>query len=183
CAGSRRHRLTWRMWLNAATETMEALRIRTLTSSDYEAITGVVDDWWGGRPVRGLLQRLFFEHFGSTSFFVGTGADPEAFLVGFRSQAIPSLGYVHFVGVKPELRGRGLGRMLYERFFEAAHAVGCTSVECITSPVNTGSVAFHQRMGFTLLPSALIVNGFPVVASHAGEGQHRVVFRKSLTPA
>jgi GNAT superfamily N-acetyltransferase len=160
---------------------MEASTVRPLTSDDYGPVVSVVDEWWGGRPIRGLLPRLFFEHFGPTSFFVGARHDPEAFLVGLRSQSVPSLGYVHFVGVKPELRGRGLGRMLYLRFFETVAGLGCTSVECITSPVNTGSVAFHQRMGFTLLQSDLTVNGFPVVPHHGGEGQHRVVFRKSLT--
>src|SRR2546428_6880359 len=102
---------------------METFRIRALTSSDYDAIAAVVDDWWGGRPLRGLLPRLFFEHFGSTSFFVGAGSDPEAFLVGFRSQSVPSLAYIHFVGVKPELRGRGVGRLLYEQFFEPPSAL------------------------------------------------------------
>jgi GNAT superfamily N-acetyltransferase len=155
--------------------------IRQLESADYDRIEPVVDEWWGGRPVRGLLQRLFFEHFGPMSFFVGSDAAVEAFLIGFRSQSHPGLGYIHFVGVRPDLRGRGLGRLLYERFFEAARSSGCAEVQCITSPHNAQSVAFHRRMGFELLPGAAEVNGFPVSLNHAGPGQARVVFRKQLS--
>jgi ribosomal protein S18 acetylase RimI-like enzyme len=86
--------------------------IRPLESADYDLIEPVVDEWWGGRPVRGLLQRLFFEHFGPMSFFVGADGAVEAFLIGFRSQSQPRLGYIHFVGVRPDLRGRGLGRLV-----------------------------------------------------------------------
>ena len=154
--------------------------IRHVEASDYDIISPIVDDWWGGRPVRALLQRLFFEHFAPTSFFVGPRENVEGFLIGLRSQTLPELGYVHFVGVRPDLRGRGLGRTLYERLFRTLNALGCSEVQCITSPTNVQSVAFHRSMGFALLPGPDEVNGFPVHPSHAGPGQPRIVFRKAL---
>jgi ribosomal protein S18 acetylase RimI-like enzyme len=155
-------------------------RIRTLTVEDYEHVAAVVDEWWGGRPIRALLPRLFFEHFNPTSFAIGSSAELQAFLVGFVSQTHPSTAYIHFVGVNPSSRARGLGRKLYEHYFQVVRALGCTEVHCITSPVNTGSIAFHRKMGFELLPGSGEVGGIPVALNHAGEGQHRVRFQKKL---
>ena len=42
----------------------------------------------------------------------------------------------------------GLGRALYEQFFDATKKLGCNVFRCVTSPVNKGSVSFHLRMGF-----------------------------------
>ncbi len=30
---------------------------------DYDPIIQVIDEWWGGRSMAGMLHRLFFEHF------------------------------------------------------------------------------------------------------------------------
>jgi GNAT superfamily N-acetyltransferase len=159
---------------------MTAPPIRPLAPVDCEYITTVIDDWWGGRQVRANIPRLFFEHFNTTSFAIGPIGKPEAFLIGFVSQSQPHLAYIHFVGVDPTARKHGLGRRLYERFFELARTKGCTEIQCITSPVNTGSIAFHRRMGFSLLEGTGVVDGFPVTLNHAGEGQHRVRFQRLL---
>jgi ribosomal protein S18 acetylase RimI-like enzyme len=154
--------------------------IRHLELEDYERVTAVVDDWWGGRPMRAMLPRLFFEHFNFTSFAVDDQDKLQAFLIGFVSQSQPGVAYIHFVGVDPESRSRGLGRMLYERFFQLARAMSCTEVQCITSPVNTGSIEFHRKMGFVLLPGTGEIDSIPVTLNHAGEDQHRVRFQKTL---
>lgn len=159
---------------------MSTPKPRPLSLSDYEPVAARVDQWWGNRPMRALLPRLFFEHFQRTSFAVGSSDAIEAFLVGFVSQTDPRLAYIHFVGVDPERRGNGLGRMLYEHFFVTVRTLGCSEVHCITSPGNTGSVAFHRKMGFELLPGPVEVGGVPVHLDHGGPGQHRVRFRKAL---
>jgi hypothetical protein len=43
-------------------------RIRHLSPADYPLVISVIDNWWGGRQMAGLLPRLFFEHFTDTSF-------------------------------------------------------------------------------------------------------------------
>lgn len=154
--------------------------MRPLRADDYAPVTAVVDDWWGGRPVRPMLQRLFFEHFSETSFVLERGAELHGFLIGFRSQSAPAAAYIHFVGVAPAGRGQGCGRLLYERFFARVAALGCAEVHCITSPVNTGSIAFHRRMGFELVDTGACRDGVPVSLDHAGRGEHRVLFRKTL---
>ena len=125
-------------------------QIRPLSPADYPRVISVIDQWWGGRPMAGKLPRLFFEHFTDTSFAAGRDGRLAGFLAGFISQSRPGEAYIHFVGVDPAERGGGLGRLLYEAFFRAAEARGCGLVRAVTSPVNRGSVAFHQRMGFQL---------------------------------
>jgi predicted GNAT superfamily acetyltransferase len=140
----------------------------------------VIDDWWGGRPMADMLPRLFFEHFTDTSFVAERDGELAGFLVGFRSQSRPAEAYIHFVGIHPAERGRGLGRQLYERFFDAVRARGCAEVHAVTSPVNRGSIAFHQRMGFAIEPGEARVDGVPVTVGYDGDGQDRVRFVRPL---
>lgn len=163
--------------------TPSPMNLRALQSADFDLVSPVADEWWGGRPVRHLLPRLFFEHFGSTSFAIVEGEQLRAFLIGFRSQTMPHVAYIHFVGVSPGSRQHGLGRRLYGQFFERVGAMGCTEVHCITSPVNIASIAFHRRMGFELIEAGGEVNGVPVKLDHGGPGQHKVLFRKLLAAA
>jgi GNAT superfamily N-acetyltransferase len=156
------------------------VRIRPIRPSDYRAVIAVIDDWWGGRHMADMLPRLFFEHFTDTSFAAERDGELAGFLVGFRSQSRPGEAYIHFVGIHPGERGHGLGRQLYERFFEAVRARGCDRVRAVTSPVNHGSVAFHQRMGFDIEPGEAGADGIAVAAGYDGEGQDRVRFVKHL---
>jgi len=157
--------------------------LRNLVSSDFEVITSVVDEWWGGRAVKHLMPRLFFEHFSPTSFALVEDHEVQAFLIGLVSQSCPAVAYIHFVGVAPACRGRGHGRLLYSTFFERVSALGCTEVHCITSSTNVASIEFHRQMGFNLVSSDVQENGVPVSLHYAGAGQHRVLFRKTLRPS
>jgi predicted GNAT superfamily acetyltransferase len=130
----------------------------------------VVDEWWGGRELRPLLPRLFLDHFHDTSLVAEMDGDLTGFLVGFLSPARADEAYIHFVGVRPDLRGSGLGRRLYERFFTLARAAGRGTVRCVTSPVNEGSVAFHRRLGFS----------DELVGDYDGPGTDRIAFSRSL---
>jgi ribosomal protein S18 acetylase RimI-like enzyme len=125
------------------------VQIRHAKPSDYGRVIGRVNVWWGGREMAPMLPKLFFLHFDGTSF-VADREDGElaGFLVGFLSQTDPAEAYVHFLGVAPEERGSGLGRQLYERFFETVAAQGRSVVRCVTSPANEASVAFHRALGF-----------------------------------
>ena len=154
--------------------------LRHLEETDFQPIIQVVDDWWGGRSVAVLLQRLFFVHFRPTSFVVEENGTIQGFLVGFRSQATPTQAYIHFVGTHPQHRGKGIGRYLYQHFFEVVRALGCTEVLCITSPVNKGSIAFHRHMGFEILPEDAIIDGIPVTSNPDEWGGAHVLFRYHL---
>ena len=157
------------------------VQIRQIRLSDYQSVISVVDIWWNGRHVAGMLPRLFFEHFADTSFAAERDGELVGFLVGFLSQSRPGEAYIHFVGVHPAERGRGLGRQLYQHFFDAARTRGAGLVRAVTSPVNHGSVRFHQRMGFGIEPGDREVDGVPVATGYDGDGRDRVRFIKHLT--
>ena len=156
-------------------------RIRPLRPSDHAPVIAVIDEWWGGRPMAEMLPRLFFDHFTDTSFAADRDDALAGFLVGFVSPARLGEAYIHFVGVDPGERSHGLGRRLYGTFFDAVRARGCTRVRAVTSPVNTGSVAFHHRMGFRIVPGDAQVGGIPVTTGYDGPGQDRVRFVRDLS--
>jgi ribosomal protein S18 acetylase RimI-like enzyme len=156
------------------------VEVRQIRSSDYRRVISVVDDWWDGRRMADMLPRLFFEHFTDTSFAAERDGELAGFLVGFTSQACPGEAYIHFVGVRPCERGRGLGRRLYEHFFAAVRARGCDRVRAVTAPVNRGSVRFHQQLGFEIEPGDTQADGIPVASAYDGDGQDRVRFVKNL---
>jgi GNAT superfamily N-acetyltransferase len=155
-------------------------QIRQIRSSDYSPVISVIDDWWSGRHMADKLPRLFFEHFTDTSFAAECDSQLAGFLVGFVSQSCPGEAYIHFVGVRPDKRGRGLGRQLYEQFFAAVRVRGCYLARAVTAPVNLGSIRFHQQMGFDIEPSDKKVDGIPVTPRYDGDSQDRVRFVKHL---
>ncbi len=125
------------------------MRFRPAAPADRPAVLAVQPQWWGGRDLTALLQELFFTHFASTSLIAEDDDGQLAgFLIGFPSVDDPSAAYIHFVGVRPDLRGEGLGAALYGQFSDAMGARGVTTFRCTTGPVNTGSIAFHEAMGF-----------------------------------
>ena len=133
-------------------------RPRTARVSDYPAIAAAVDDWWG-RPVLGALPRLFLDHFHHTSLMIDGPGGLVAFLIGILSPADPGQAYVHFAGVAPQARRQGLAQLLYAEFFTLARAGGRTTVSAVTAPGNTGSIAFHRALGFSVTGPLVDYNG------------------------
>ncbi|WP_037064438.1 GNAT family N-acetyltransferase [Pseudonocardia acaciae] len=157
--------------------------MRQARTSDHAAIVSNVQRWWGdsrtpeqARELSLLLPKLFLQHFAATSLVVEDDAGIRGFLVGFHSADHPDEAYIHFVGVDPALRGQGVARRLYTEFFDAARRSGRSTVRAITSPANTGSIAFHRAMGFSLEPGDHDVDGVPVHSDYDGPDQPRVSF-------
>ena len=147
------------------------LRIRPAEPEDHSRVVAVVDDWWGGRAMAAMLPKLFFVHFRDTSFVAEDDGALAGFLCGFRSQTFPDEAYIHFVGVSPDHRGRGVGRLLYERFFAVARAHSRSVVRCVTAPINQRSVAFHRALGFQV---------DEVAEGYDGRGGDRVLMSKRV---
>ena len=147
------------------------MKIRHTRSEDCQPVLAVINDWWGGRNVADLLPRLFFDHFQNTSFIAEEDGTRIAFLIGFVSQSQPNEAYIHFIGVHPDHRQRGLAQHLYELFFEKVRALGCNKVRCITAPVNQGSIQFHTRIGFDIEK---------IAQQYDGRGNDRVLFVKNI---
>jgi len=120
-----------------------------------------------------MLPKLFFIHFEGTSFVAEDENDElRGFVCGFLSQTEDDEAYIHFVGVDPEARGTGLGRALYERFFEEVRVNGRSIVRCVTSPANERSLAFHESLGFEVER---------VVPDYDGPGEDRTLLVKRLS--
>lgn len=147
---------------------------RQARPSDYDDIIPVLDDWWGGRAMTAMLPRLFFDHFSETSLVATDDGSIVAFIVAFVSPDDPAQGYVHFVGVDPRFRGRGLGAQAYERIGVVMRERGCTRLKAVTSSANVDSQAFHRALGFTVSDP---------IPGYDGPGEDRVILTRSLVPA
>ena len=161
-----------------------ALHFRRPTEADHAQIVERVDDWWGGRQMRALLPRMWFRHFTEMSWIVEDDRGRLAgFLVGFISPDHPDIAYAHMIATNPNLRRRGVGRTLYERFFADARAAGAREVQAITWPGNRVSVNFHLHLGFRPDdgPGTRPIYGVPAYRDFDGDDQDRVVLIRTLT--
>jgi ribosomal protein S18 acetylase RimI-like enzyme len=160
---------------------MNNLIIRHVESTDYQPIISVLNDWWDGRNMSDMLPKLFFVHFRNTSFVSERNGKIVGFLIGFLSQTYPDQAYIHFAGIHPDFRRKGLAGNIYRHFFGIVREHGCKIVHSVTSPVNKVSIAFHLRMGFSIEPGDKLIEGISVTENYDGQGGDRVLFVKSLS--
>jgi len=82
---------------------------------------------------------------------------PELFLVGIVDHAIVASvmagydghrGWVNYLAVSPEFRGRGFGRALMERVEKLLLEQGCPKVSLLVRAANTDVVAFYRHIGY-----------------------------------
>ena len=156
------------------------ITIRNANPSDHDKIISALQDWWGGRDLTAMLPRLFLNHFNDTSLIIENKDQMIGFLIGFMSPALKKEAYVHFMGVHPDFRKKGFGKTLYERFFDVCRKQGRTVIRACTSPVNIGSVAFHQKIGFKVESGNDTINGIPVTRDYNRAGDHKVLFTKFI---
>lgn len=159
------------------------LTFRRPVEADHAQLIAVVDDWWGGRKLSHLLPRLWLQFFTGTSWIAEMPDGALAgFLVGFVSPDDPSVGYVHMIATSPNRRKLGLGRELYQRFFDDVAARGVREVRAITWAGNRVSIAFHTSIGFRVDdgPGTQRLYGTTAYPDYEGDGRDMVVFRKRL---
>ncbi len=156
---------------------------RRPVEADHDRLVGKLDEWWGGRRIHVLLPRLWLQHFTGTSTIAeDEDGTPVGFLIGFVSPDHPDRAYIHLVGISPNHRRSGLGRQLYERFFDDARAAGARHVSAVTWPGNHASIAFHGAMGFAIADGAGTqrLYGTPAFPDYDAEGDDKVVFSRDL---
>ena len=158
-------------------------RLRRPVEADHRRLVGQLDDWWGGRRLHPLFLRMWFQHFTGTSWVAeDVEGTPIGFLVGFISPDHPDRAFIHLVATSPNHRHRGLGRTLYEQFFDDVTRRGVRRVDAVTWPGNRASVSFHQAMGFSLDdgPGTQRLYGTPAYPDYEADGDDRVVFSREL---
>lgn len=170
-----------------STAMTEETILRPAREDDHTLVVESIQLWWrdsrsaaAARELSLLVPRLFLQHFAGTSLIAEQSGRLRGFLIGFDSADRNDQSYIHFVGVDPACRGEGLARRLHQTFFARAASAGRTSVHAITSPSNSASIAFHQRMGFTFESSDRVVDGIPVKTDYDGLGHDRVAFVRQL---
>ena len=149
---------------------MSEITIGRAGAADLGEILRDFERYWGDRALpRDLHHPMFVCEFGDTAFVARTaGGQIAGYLLGFVTPA--GDGYIHFVAVRDDARGRGLARQLYQVFAVAAAERGATALKAITSPANEGSLAFHRKLGFELTR----------VDDYGGAGRARVVMRRPI---
>ena len=153
------------------------ITIRNASPRDHQIVVSVIPEWWGGRDLRTSVPKLFFIHFSPTSFIAEKDGELAGFLVGFLSLSSPKEAYIHFAGVRPDLRKKGIAKSLYNTFFQAARHHGRTIVRSCTAPENKLSIMFHRSMGFVLEPGDAVIDGLPVTRGYLKENEPKVVFK------
>jgi ribosomal protein S18 acetylase RimI-like enzyme len=154
--------------------------VRSITKGDFDRVVEVIDHWWGG-PISTFAHPIFFYELGGAGLVVEEGAQMIGFLLGFvvsgastgmrgRGDGESRSGYVHLVGIHPDFRRRGVGRLLYDRFTQDCRAAQCVSMKAITTPGYEGSIRFHVALGWDVQE----------VEDYAGPGRRRIVFTKRL---
>ncbi len=145
---------------------------RPLEKRDYDLIVQVIDRWWGG-PTSALAHPIFFYELGDMARIVEDNGMMVGFLLGFiaRSKQGGDVGYVHLVGIHPDHRRRGVGRLLYEAFEQDCRKAGATRMKAITTLGNEGSQLFHQVLGWDMVE----------IEDYAGPGRPRIVFAKEFS--
>jgi ribosomal protein S18 acetylase RimI-like enzyme len=159
------------------------LAFRRPVEADHRQIADLIDEWWGGQRIHHLLPRLWFRHFARTSWVAETADGRLAgFLVGFVSPDRPDEAYVHLLATNPNLRRSGVGRELYDRFFEDVRGRGVARVSAVAWPDNRSAVAFHQALGFSVDagPGTRPIHGLPAYPDYDGDRDDRVVLTRDL---
>lgn len=136
--------------------------------ADFRQVLADHPRYWGVRDLRSLHLLALVQEFGSTCLVARAEDGIRGYLFGFVTPS--GTGYVHLIATRDDARGTGLGRGLYGAFAGAARREGAVRLKAITSVGNTGSIAFHRRLGFDTR----------VVADYNGPGQDMVVFRRDL---
>jgi GNAT superfamily N-acetyltransferase len=152
--------------------------ISLCTPEDYFQILDQLPEFWDGRDTRALHHPFLIHEFGNSAFVIRDGSQVLAYLFGFLSQR-ESVGYVHAIAVRASARRQHRAQSLFDHFVEFARRHGSTHIKAITTPSNSGSIAFHKSLGMELLgePNA---DGIPVVPDYAGRGVPRVVLWKAI---
>jgi L-amino acid N-acyltransferase YncA len=70
----------------------------------------------------------------------------------FAHETLPFHGklYIHYVGVRPEVQGQGVGKLLYTKLIEKAEQTGIREITGLANTDNPGSIKLFEKAGFKL---------------------------------
>ena len=127
---------------------MGALHIRVYRESDQDAVValwrecGLVRPW--NDPVKDTHRKLRVQR---ELFLVGTvdGRPVATVMAGYEGHR----GWINYLAVAKECRGRGFGRRLMDEAEARLLAIGCPKINLQIRRLNTEAVEFYRSLGFT----------------------------------
>jgi GNAT superfamily N-acetyltransferase len=102
-----------------------------------------------------LARDLFGAHPAAEVLLVEADQRPVAFALFFHNYStfLSQRGlYLEDIFVRPEYRGRGIGRALLSRVAQLAQARGCGRFEWSVLDWNESAIRFYQSLGASVLP-------------------------------
>jgi len=80
--------------------------------------------------------------------------DEKKDIVGFvmAHETLPFRGtlYIHYIGVRPEAQGQGVGQMLYRKLIEKAEQTDIKKITGLINIDNPNSIKLFEKVGFKL---------------------------------
>ena len=134
----------------------------------YREISADLTNFWGHHDSRALHHPMWLRQFVTNAVI----ARHDNLLIGYLLGAMASdeMAYIHLVATRRGYQRRGVGRRLYDTFLAEAASHGVATVEATSTPPNTGSLAFHQHLGFAA----------DLITDYGGSGQDHILFRLNL---
>lgn len=134
---------------------MSELTLRHATPADRDALItlwtrcGLIRPW--NDPASDIALAL---NHSSASILIGESEDTLAAsaMLGFDGHR----GWVYYVSVDPEFRGRGFSRLIMTAAEDWLRAAGCPKLEVIIRAENIGVQLVYERLGYTREPRALM---------------------------
>jgi GNAT superfamily N-acetyltransferase len=155
------------------------MKIDYCTMDDFEQITSEIAQFWGSDRTLHLHQSYLVHEFGNTAFVIHEGKQVIAYLFGFFSQT-ENRAYVHLIGVREGHQRKGLGKVLYDKFIGKAKERGINKIKAITTPGNSKSINFHQKIIGMKLLGKPNKDGINVIENYSGPNNDRVVFERDI---
>lgn len=151
------------------------MKIRTYKTPDEAAVValwqqcGLTRPW--NDPHRDIARKL--------------SEQPELFLVGTQENAVVATamagfdghrGWVYYVAVAPQCRGRGYGRRLMHEVERLLTERGCPKLNLQVRTSNAETIAFYRRLGYAVddtvsLGKRLIADDTTHQATEGNDGQ------------
>ena len=167
-AGMRVVRRQWRMRRSAlpvdATPVPQGVRVRPFEPGKDEPVltelqNAVFTGSWGYSPntVNEVTARLELPGYGPGGvLFLESGAGPVAYCWTCRRNAhSDAAGAIHMMGVQPESRGRGFGRLVAALGIGLVSTRQASEVELEVDSANNAAVSLYRELGFERVSDVL----------------------------
>jgi len=152
--------------------------LRHPAEDEHGRLLALATGWFEQPTLHPVLPRLLLREMATVSWLAETAKGRTiGLLLGLVGPDRPGEAAIVLVGVHPELRRRGIGRALVERFVADAGAGGIGRVVAAIRTDDRVTLAFFAALGFEpdAGPGSSRIRGLAAFADWDGPGQDRVL--------